>query len=102
MKGYIVPRPFRVSPKASVEANSGSGTLTSANFNKIQTNTGALDVIVLTLPAAASLAGSHLKVQVTAAQDVTLTPASGEKIYLGGSWRQCDILRSGDLHLEVT
>lgn len=85
MKGYLVPEPHRISPKSSVEANTGDATLTVANFGKIQTNTAAAGAVVLTLPAASTVAGCGLKVQLTAAQDVTLTPPSGGKIYLGGS-----------------
>lgn len=84
-KGYLVPEPHRISPASSVEARTGDVTLTVANFGKIQTNTAAGGAVVLTLPAASTAAGCGLKVQLTAAQDVTLTPASGEKIYLGGS-----------------
>jgi len=85
MTGYLVPEPLRVSPKATVEANTANATLTAANFAKIQTNTGAAGGIVLTLPPAATVAGSTVQVQLTAAQTVTLTPAAGEKIFLGGS-----------------
>jgi hypothetical protein len=86
MTGYIVPAPPRVSPKATVEAQAASATLTIANCSgKILTNTGAGAGIVLTLPAASTVAGCAFKVQLTAAQTVTLTPAAGEKIYVGGS-----------------
>jgi hypothetical protein len=37
------------------------------------------------MPAAALAAGLSLKVQLTVAQIVDLTPAAGEKIFLGGS-----------------
>lgn len=85
MTGYLVPQPPQVSPKATVEANTADATLTAANFGKIQTNTGAAGTIALTLPAASGAAGLSMKVQLTAAQIVRLTPAAGEKIYLGGS-----------------
>lgn len=85
MTGYLVPAPPFVSPKATVEANAASATLTVANFGKIQTNTGAGAGIVLTLPPASTVAGCSIKVQLTAAQTVTLTPATGEKVYVGGS-----------------
>lgn len=84
MTGYIVPAPQTLSPKATVEANAASATLAAANFGKIQTNTGSSGTIVLTLPAANTVGGCCLKVQVTVAQIVRLTPASGEKVYLGG------------------
>lgn len=83
--GYYVETPLVVKANATVEANTADATLTVANFGKIQTNTGASGTVVLTLPAASSVAGCALKVQVTAAQIVRCTPASGEKIYLGGS-----------------
>jgi hypothetical protein len=85
MTGYLVPQPPQVSPKATVEANAADAALTVANFGKIQTNTGASGTVVLTLPAASTVAGCSLKVQLTAAQIVRLTPASGEKVFLGGS-----------------
>jgi hypothetical protein len=86
MTGYLVPGPPKVSPKATVEAQAATATLTIANCSgKIQTNTGAGGAIVLTLPAASTVAGCAFKVQLTVAQTVTLTPASGEKIYVGGS-----------------
>jgi len=85
MTGYLIPSAPQITPKATVEANGAGATLTVANFGKIQTNTGAGGGIVLTLPPAATAAGCGLKVQVTAAQTVTLTPAAGEKVYLGGS-----------------
>lgn len=83
--GYIVPDYLEVSPKASVEANTGDATLTYANCGKIQTNTGAAATITLTLPAVSTAAGTAMKIQLTAAQIVRLDPASSEKIYLGGS-----------------
>lgn len=74
-----------VPPTASVVAKTASGNITSTNFNKNITNTGASGTIALALPAAASYAGKVLRVQITVAQIVRLTPASGEAIYLGGS-----------------
>lgn len=85
MTGYMVPAPPTISPKASVTAQAADATLTTSSFDKIHTNTGASATITLTLPAASTVAGRVLKVQVTAAQIVRLAPASGEKIYLGGS-----------------
>jgi hypothetical protein len=85
MTGYIVPAPPPISPKATVEANAADTILTVANFGKIQTNTGAAGAVNLTLPAAKDAAGCGLKVQLTVAQIVKLTPQAGEKIYLGGS-----------------
>lgn len=82
--GILNPLPPMVSPAGTVEANTGNATLTYANFNKNQTNTGAAGTIQLTLPAAATVAGMSLRVQLTAAQIVQVVPASGEKIFLGG------------------
>lgn len=85
MTGYIVPNPPFVSPKATVVAKAATATLTAAQCNgKNITNTGAVGAIVLTLPAAATVGGCSFRVQVTAAQSVTLTPAATEKVFLGG------------------
>jgi hypothetical protein len=84
MTGYLTPEPLEVSPKATVEANGASATLTAANFGKIQTNTGAGASITLTLPAPADCAGCSVKVQVTVAQTIVLDPLTA-KIFLGGS-----------------
>jgi len=83
--GYYAQQPPRVRADATVEANTADGTLTVANFGKIQTNTGAGATVTLTLPSVTTVAGTSLKVQLTAAQIVRLLPATGEKIYLGGS-----------------
>jgi hypothetical protein len=83
--GYIVPAPPSISPKATVSAQAATATLTTAIAGKILTNTGAIGAIVLTLPAASTLAGCAFKIQLTVAQTVTLTPATGEKVYVGGS-----------------
>lgn len=85
MIGYMVPQPPVVNPKAPVQAQAANATLVPANFDYIQTNTGAAGQIVLTLPAAADVAGRTMRVQLTAAQVVRLTPAATEKVYLGGS-----------------
>jgi hypothetical protein len=69
-----------------VVAIAATGAVSIANCNgNILTNTGAGGAIVLTLPAASAVAGCTFRVQVTVAQTVTLTPAAGEKIYVGGS-----------------
>lgn len=85
MTGYLVPCPPTVSPKATVVAKDADATLTVADFGTTITNTGAGGAVVLTLPAASTAAGCALRVQLTVAQIVKLTPATGEKIYLGGS-----------------
>lgn len=69
----------------AVTAKAATATLVAADFGQTVTNTGAGGAIVLTLPAAAAVAGQYLRVQLTVAQTVTLTPVTGEKIYLGGS-----------------
>ncbi|MFH1052759.1 MAG: hypothetical protein V1779_17705 [bacterium] len=74
-----------LSPKATVKANAATATVAAADFPKNNTNTGASGAIVLTLPAAADVKGKFMRVQLTVAQTVTLTPATGEKIYLGGN-----------------
>jgi hypothetical protein len=83
--GYMVPPPPIVAPNATVVAKDADATLTVADFGKIITNTGSSGTVVLTLPGAATAAGCSIKVQVTVAQIVRCTPASGEKVYLGGS-----------------
>lgn len=83
--GYIIPEPPFVDPKGTPVAKAASASLTAAECNgKIITNTGSSGTVVLTLPAAATVAGCAFKVQVTVAQIVRCTPASGEKVFLGG------------------
>lgn len=83
--GQQVPAVPKVAPEASVTAKAGSGNLAIADYGVNLTNTGAGAGIVLTLLAAASAAGMALRVYLTVAQTVTLTPQTGEKIFLGGS-----------------
>lgn len=68
----------------TVKANTSTATMKDYDFEKNNTNTGAADTIVLTLPAASSLAGKKCRFQITVAQIVQVKPATGEKIYLGG------------------
>lgn len=82
---FIVPVPPVVDPKTTVTAKTGDATLTVAELRTIITNTGAAGTVVLTLPAASAAAGLTFKVQVTAAQIVRVLPATGEKVFLGGS-----------------
>ncbi len=83
--GYIIPAPPFVDPKKAATAKATSATLTAAECNGyIITNAGSSGTVVLTLPAAATVAGCTFKIQVTVAQIVRCTPASGEKVYLGG------------------
>jgi hypothetical protein len=74
-----------VDPTTTPTAHTASATLVVADYNTIHTNTSATASITLTLPAAATVGNKCLKIQLTAAQSVVLTPASGEKIFLGGS-----------------
>lgn len=83
--GVDVPPLPRVAANATVEANTADGTLAASNFGKIQTNTGATAQIALTLPGASGVGGLPIRVQLTAGLPVKVVPASGEKIFLGGS-----------------
>ena len=74
-----------ISPKATVTASAATATLATTAFGGITTNTGAGAGIVLTLPSAIAVGTKGLRVAITVAQTVTLTPATGEKIYLNGS-----------------
>ena len=74
-----------VDPTTTPTAHTASATLVVADYNTIHTNTAAGASITLTLPAAATVVNKMLKIQLTAAQSVVVTPASGEKIFLGGS-----------------
>ncbi|MDX9797708.1 MAG: hypothetical protein RBT05_02510 [Bacteroidales bacterium] len=65
-----------ISPKATVSDKAATAALTASDFGKIITNTGASDTIVLTLPAAADVAGKGIKVQLTVAEIVSLSPAT--------------------------
>lgn len=63
----------------NVTAKTATATLTSAEcYGGIFTNTGASGAIVLTLPTPA--AGMHIRVYLTAAQDVDLNAANGTQI----------------------
>lgn len=68
----------------TVKANAATADMNAYDFEKNNTNTGASGTVVLTLPAASSLEGKKTRIQITVAQDVRLTPQTGEKIYLGG------------------
>lgn len=74
-----------VSPKATVKAQATTAAVATTDFPKNNTNTGSTATMVLTLPAAADVKGKFMRVQLTVAQIVQLVPATGEKIYLGGS-----------------
>lgn len=76
---------FVVVPSAAVSAQAATGNLAAGDMGKNITNTGAGGAIVLTLLAAATAGVTKFRIYVTVAQDVTLTPQAGEKIYLAGS-----------------
>ena len=75
----------QIGATGEVSAQAATATLTTAIAGKIVTNTGASGAVVYTLPSAASMEGMTFKVKVLVAQTVTLTPATGEAIYLAGS-----------------
>lgn len=82
--GYFIPEPPILPADAAVLAKTADYTVVVADLLKIITNTGDLDALILTLPAAADAAGMTLHVQLFAAQTVELLPVTGESIYLGG------------------
>lgn len=71
--------------KGTVTAKTASYSVVATDFDSIFTNTGAAGAITLTLPSAVAVEGKWLRVAVLAAQTITLTPATGEKIFLNGS-----------------
>jgi len=82
--GFLIPEPPILPADAAVLNKTADYTLVVANLLKIVTNTGDIDALVLTLPAAVDAAGMVLHVQLTAAQTVELLPVTLEKIFLGG------------------
>lgn len=75
-----------IDPKsATVVTKTADYTVTAADFGSIFTNAGDTGAQVLTLPAAATVANKGIRVASLAAQTITLTPATGEKIFLNGS-----------------
>lgn len=79
---YIYPR---ISPDATVAAKAATANLAASDFQKNLTNTGASGAIVLTLPAASTVEGKNLKIHLLVAQQVSLSPAATDAIYLSGS-----------------
>lgn len=69
----------------TISAQASTADLATTDFGKVVTNTGASNTIILTLPSAVSVAGLSIKVQITAAQIVSLSPAATEAVYLGGN-----------------
>ena len=69
----------------TVKANAATADMKDYDFAKNNTNTGAGGTVVLTLPAASKCKEQKMKVYITVAQTLRLTPQTGEKIYLAGS-----------------
>lgn len=82
-----IPCPPVVSGKTTPTAKTADFTITAAlaATTPLYTNAAAIGAVVFTLPAASAVPGVSMKFAVTAAQTVTLTPASGGKIFLNGS-----------------
>ena len=78
----------------TVNAQAATADLTASDFNTVITNTGAGGTVVLTLPAASLVKGKTIKVQLTVAEIVSLSPASTDAIFLGG-----DGVDDKDLHI---
>jgi hypothetical protein len=79
--------PF-VAPDTTPVAKTGvSGTIILAisDMNGIITNTGTTNVLALTLPTAATSDTKCFSAVVLTAFQVTVVPATGDKIYLKGS-----------------
>lgn len=74
-----------VQPNATTTAKAATAKLTEADFGKNITNTGASGTVALTLPKASVVEGRVIRVYVTVAQVVRLTPVTGEAVYLAGS-----------------
>lgn len=83
--GVVVAKKVGVGANGTVAAQAATATLTNTIAGKILTNTGASGAIVLTLPAAATMANVFFKVAVLVAQTIELLPATGEKVWLNGS-----------------
>lgn len=74
-----------LAPNATVKANAATATIAAADFPKNNTNTGASGAIVLTMPAPADVKGLAMRIYVTVAQQISLSPASTDAVYLAGS-----------------
>jgi hypothetical protein len=110
--GYIIPPPLSVAADMTVKAQATTAAFAAADFPKNNTNTGASGGIVLTLPAASAVAGLSTRIQITAAQQVSLSPAATQAVYLGGSGvvnkdlviagvigNYCDVYSNGEHYL---
>jgi hypothetical protein len=80
--GYVYPV---VAPNATVVAKATNANLAAADLGKNITNTGASGTIALTQTAAATVAGTCFRIQLTVAEIVRLTPTATGKVFLGGS-----------------
>lgn len=69
--------------KKVVEAHTADDTLTAAESGSVHTNAGAGGAVALTLPTA--VAGQTFTFKVMAAQELRITPAAGDAIYIGAS-----------------
>ena len=83
--GYLIPEPSLIAGDATVVEHAAGATLTASSFKKIHTNTGDGDSQENVLPAAADVAGECIRFVCTAAFDIVVAPASGEKIWSHGS-----------------
>lgn len=68
----------------TVGAKTADDTLDSTDYDKVITNTGATEEIVLTLPAAADVKMKAIRIVKTVAKRIRITPDSGESIYIEG------------------
>lgn len=80
--GYTYPI---VAPNATVAAKTANANLAATDLGKNITNTGSSGTIALTQTAAATVAGTCFRVQLTVAQIVRITPTSTGKVFLGGN-----------------
>lgn len=88
---------------ATVLAKTGNYTVLAADFGKVITNTGAAGTITLTLPAASTVSGKVLKVAALAAQQINISPATTDGIYLNGSGADNkDVIVAGVIGNSVT
>ncbi len=84
-KGLQVPGFPQVNPKQTPVDHDKDATLTADDMFKIHVNTSEDGPNVLTLPKAADVPGCAIRIAVTFAGTITVTPAAGEKIWLHGS-----------------
>jgi|GEM_PF-3776739 len=73
-----------VDGKSARQPEASTTALVLADFDNNIDNVGAGGAVVYTLPAVADVKGLALSIFVGAAQQISLSPASGEKVYLFG------------------